>query len=67
MTREISTVELGELLEKKQVVFAGFVSESQIPRLKRGTIYVITKSRDLVAEVLGGERRNVYVYKKVRP
>lgn len=63
---EIDIVKLGELLEKKQVKFVGFISEDRIKDLKSNHLYIKTNSSDLVSEVFGQPKRNVYVYQKVR-
>ena len=66
MKTDIKATQLKEGEKIKEVYqFVGFISEKELPRLKKQYYYLLTKQTDVMAEVFGGEARNVYVYKKV--
>jgi F420-0:gamma-glutamyl ligase len=56
-----------EELQKGDFKFVGFITEKEIKLLKKnkGYVYLKTNSSDIVADVFGVDRSNIYVYKEV--
>jgi hypothetical protein len=62
---EIKDKDLSKVFKKENLKFVGFISEQNIPKLKkRGYYYCITKSSDIMADVFETPKQNVYIYKK---
>ena len=53
-------------LKKGTLKFIGFCSEKAIKLNKnKGYIFIITQNKDVLSEVFGTQKQNVYVYKEV--
>ena len=53
-------------LKKGNLKYVGSITESQIKSLKKGYVTLKTDSSDIMADVFGSTRRNIYVYKKLK-
>ena len=61
------TEDIKTKLSEGTLKFVGFCSEEAI-KLNKGKkyIFIITKTQDILSEVLGTPKQNVYVYKEVK-
>lgn len=66
MTNELTKEQVQEGMANKTLKFCGFISEQDIPKLKKGLFYWKTKQGDLVAEAFDIPKEDVYVYKKLK-